>query len=32
MLNNILQRLLGISNTVIDDGPTIQYEVSEHVL
>ena len=30
MLNNILLRLLGISNTVID-GPTIQCEVSEHV-
>ena len=31
MLNNILLRLLGIPNTVID-GPTIQCEVSEHVL
>ena len=31
MLNNILLRLLGITNTVID-GPTIQCEVSEHVL
>ena len=30
MLNNILLRLLGISNTVID-GPTIQCEVSEHI-
>ena len=31
MLNNILLRLLGIPNTVIY-GPTIQCEVSEHVL
>ena len=32
MLNNILLRLLGMPNTVID-GPTIQFcEVSEHVL
>ena len=31
MLNNILLRLLGITNTVID-GPTIQCEVNEHVL
>ena len=31
MLNNIVLRLLGISNTVID-GPTIQCEVSEHIL
>ena len=31
MLNNIILRLLGIPNTVID-GPTIQCEDSEHVL
>ena len=31
MLNNILLRLLGISNNVID-GPTIHCEGSEHVL
>ena len=31
VLNNNLLRLLGILNTVID-GPTIQCEVSQHVL
>ena len=32
MLNNILLRLIDISNTVIDGPTTIQCEVSEHVL